>query len=60
MSTSQRPQKPRTAAQRASDANRVEQMAVNVRLGRATPAPRERVVSSAAYEERFKTSPHRR
>jgi hypothetical protein len=53
-------QKPKSAAKLASEANRVSQMVINTQLGRTTPAPRERVVQSAAYEERFKSQSHRR
>lgn len=59
-SQTQRPQKRRTAAQRASDVNRVNQMQVNASLGRQTPPPRDPIASRAAYEERHKTSSHRR
>ena len=34
MSTSQRPEKPKTAAQRANEANREQQIAVNGKAGR--------------------------
>ena len=34
MSSSQRPQKPKTAAQRASEANRAQQLAVDAKAGR--------------------------
>lgn len=34
MSSSQRPQKPKTAAQRASEANRAQQLAVNAKGSR--------------------------
>jgi hypothetical protein len=58
--STQWPPKTKTPAQRASEANRLAQMAVNVQLGRPTPPPRERVVASATYEDRFKTPSHRR
>lgn len=59
-SSTQWPPKPMTAAQRASERNREEQMKVNVSLGRETPPPRVRAVSSEAGEDRFKSGPHRR
>ena len=34
MSTSQRPEKPKTAAQRAAEANHAQQLAVNAKAGR--------------------------
>ena len=54
------PAKPLTAAQRASEANRIAQMEDNQRLGRPTPPPRDPEASKRAYEERHKTSSHRR
>jgi len=59
-SQNQRPPKRRTAAQRASDVNRTNQMAVNTILGRQTPPPRDLKASRAAYEERHRTPNHRR
>jgi len=52
--------KPRTAAQRASDANHDRQMVENVRDGRKTPPPRDPEAGKKAYEERHGGNSHRR
>lgn len=52
--------KPRTAAQRASDANHDKQMVENVRDGRKTPPPRDPEAAKQAYEARHNTPTHRR
>lgn len=56
----QHPPKPQTAAQRASETNRVAQMQINHQLGRPTPPPRDPEAAKKAYEERHNTSSHRR
>lgn len=58
--STQWPPKKKTAAQRASEANRAEQMADNTRYGRPTPPPRDPIAAQRAYDERHKTSTHRR
>ena len=60
MTKIQRPAQRRTAAQRASDANRVNQMSANVREGRPTPPPREAEAGRAAYEARHGGRSHQR
>lgn len=50
MSTSHN-EKPQTAAQRASEANRIAQMEINAQIGRHTPA-RDPNAPRQTYEER--------
>lgn len=52
--------KRRTAAQRASDANRENQMEINAQLGRHAAAPRDPAASRLAYEARHARPSHRR
>ena len=59
MSTSQRPQKPKTAAQLASDANHAAQMEMNVRMGRHMP-PRDPDAPRETHEERHGRPTHKR
>lgn len=54
------PLKRRTAAQRASDANREKQIAINISLGKGPPAPRDPEAGRLAYEARHGGSGHNR
>lgn len=58
--STQSPQKAKTAAQLASETNRVAQMKINTQLGRPTPPPRDPEAAKKAYEERHSSSSHRR
>ncbi len=58
--STQWPPKALTAAQRASESNRVAQMKINDQLGRPTPPPRDPEAAKKAYEDRHSTSSHRR
>ena len=60
MTRPQRPAVRRTAAQRASDTNRVNQMSANAREGRPTPPVRDPEAGRAAYESRHSGWGHRR
>lgn len=62
-SSTHRSHKPQTAAQRASEANRVAQMTLNVQLGRPTPPPRDpNAVREArdSQDDRSRGRPHSR
>ena len=58
--STQWPPKTKTAAQLASETNRLAQMKINDQLGRPTPPPRDPETAKKAYEARHSTSSHRR
>jgi uncharacterized protein YciW len=62
-SSTHRSQKPLTAAQRASVANRAAQMTINAQLGRPTPEPRDPNVtreSRESHDDRHRGRAHSR